>query len=316
MWQSCLMADQTWYRCFFRNGKNILVQGAAERDRIRARKVPICIHAEEAIIFECRVCGHAGPWTEDWYGYHAPGDRTDVLTFCSRDCWVRESGGFDIPHWFNVHSEPRHDRERNRALWDAKHEDGTRQRRLRDNRKVPLTVEWRGPGWCKWCGLIIRHTEGPNAGKQNKRRYWHPECVHEFNLHSRLDVQFRHLVERDGKVCRVCDQCPGAWHHGTPERLLDTTNGRWRSNRMYWPLALQNELTGTDRQMLGLATPIQHSHRLEVDHIVPLWSVAHLPDHLRQRYYGPDNIQLLCHEHHKEKTRREAAERARLRANS
>lgn len=50
----------------------------------------------------------------------------------------------------------------------------------------------------------------------------------------------------------------------------------------------------------------------EVDHIKPLWSVRDLPDEERLPFFGPDNLQLLCGEHHKEKTSREAGERARL----
>lgn len=48
----------------------------------------------------------------------------------------------------------------------------------------------------------------------------------------------------------------------------------------------------------------------DVDHTVPLWSVRDLPDQERLSYYGPDNLQLLCSDHHKAKTAREAGERA------
>lgn len=49
---------------------------------------------------------------------------------------------------------------------------------------------------------------------------------------------------------------------------------------------------------------------LEVDHRVPLWAVADLPDDERRPYYGPRNLWLLCATHHKAKTREEAAQRA------
>lgn len=52
---------------------------------------------------------------------------------------------------------------------------------------------------------------------------------------------------------------------------------------------------------------------LEVDHRIPLWLVAHLPDDLRRRFYGPDNLWLLCSRHHAEKTAAEAAIRAAIR---
>lgn len=51
----------------------------------------------------------------------------------------------------------------------------------------------------------------------------------------------------------------------------------------------------------------------EVDHVTPLWRVRHLPDDERRPYHGPTNLQLLCTQHHKEKTAREAGERARER---
>jgi hypothetical protein len=50
----------------------------------------------------------------------------------------------------------------------------------------------------------------------------------------------------------------------------------------------------------------------EVDHVVPLWKVRDLPDRERRPYYGPANLQLLCHDHHKAKTAREAGERAAI----
>lgn len=52
---------------------------------------------------------------------------------------------------------------------------------------------------------------------------------------------------------------------------------------------------------------------VEVDHVTPLWRVRDLPPEERRPYFGPTNLQLLCTEHHKEKTGREAGERARER---
>lgn len=48
----------------------------------------------------------------------------------------------------------------------------------------------------------------------------------------------------------------------------------------------------------------------EVDHVTPLWRVRHLAPAERRPYFGPTNLQLLCYRHHKEKTAREAGERA------
>ena len=50
----------------------------------------------------------------------------------------------------------------------------------------------------------------------------------------------------------------------------------------------------------------------EVDHVIALWKIRHLPAMKRRVYYGPVNLWLLCWWCHKRKTRREAAERAAL----
>jgi len=50
----------------------------------------------------------------------------------------------------------------------------------------------------------------------------------------------------------------------------------------------------------------------EVDHRTPLWKIRDLPECERIQYYGPDNIWLLCSKCHRDKTKREAGERAAL----
>jgi 5-methylcytosine-specific restriction endonuclease McrA len=52
----------------------------------------------------------------------------------------------------------------------------------------------------------------------------------------------------------------------------------------------------------------------EVDHRKPLWKVRDLPDMIRRAFYGPMNLWLLCGPCHAAKTKREAGERAALRA--
>lgn len=52
----------------------------------------------------------------------------------------------------------------------------------------------------------------------------------------------------------------------------------------------------------------------EVDHRKPLWKVRHLPAMIRRAFYGPINLWLLCTACHAAKTKREAGERAALRA--
>jgi 5-methylcytosine-specific restriction endonuclease McrA len=49
------------------------------------------------------------------------------------------------------------------------------------------------------------------------------------------------------------------------------------------------------------------SSALQVDHRIPLALVCYLPPDERRSYFGPTNLQLLCHGCHKEKTREDTA---------
>ncbi len=48
----------------------------------------------------------------------------------------------------------------------------------------------------------------------------------------------------------------------------------------------------------------------EIEHRIPLWKVAHLPDQERAIYFGPDNLRLFRRGCQVRKNREEAAERA------
>lgn len=50
---------------------------------------------------------------------------------------------------------------------------------------------------------------------------------------------------------------------------------------------------------------------LEVDHDTPLWSVKHLPDMERRRYFLMENLKLRCAACHKAKSARETRERTK-----
>jgi 5-methylcytosine-specific restriction endonuclease McrA len=85
--------------------------------------------------------------------------------------------------------------------------------------------------------------------------------------------------------------------------------------RIYWPrpqgrwsdLTDEQRDTGEHQRLDGRICA------LEVDHKIPLWSIAHLPDEERRRFFGPENLWLLCPRDHKAKSKREAAERADIR---
>lgn len=169
-------------------------------------------------------------------------------------------------------------------------------------------------GWCKWCGreipLVI-------DGKKSTQRLWHPGCWDECLLYTRQGPQYSYLVRRDGERCAVCPEgapLPMRWNRG--DEVCDPTGtppmpwqGR-RDGEAYWTalIAYRKENPYPRYCLVDLVVA------LEVDHKVPLWSVAQLPDDERRRYFGPENLWLLCPTHHKQKTAREAAERAAQKA--
>lgn len=151
------------------------------------------------------------------------------------------------------------------------------------HRRVPLTPVARGH--CRWCTRPIIGKRGKYIGRPDPMRSWcrpgdrpeRPDCYFEYLLHSHADTQFRYLEITRGLACAEC----GA---------EDPVREKLEFGRSIWVTAL------------------------EVDHVVPLWRVALKPIELRRPFFGPDFLQLLCDRCHKAKTKAEAGERARLRA--
>lgn len=151
-------------------------------------------------------------------------------------------------------------------------------------RKFPGAPFANNPGGeCKWCDDCI---EDPNKpGKISRRRGWHPECLEQFYLHTRPDSQHDFLVERDGRVCKECGAAPGKWVHDR------------------WP----TRVGGSSDVYVGSFTAVRRAWALEVDHVVALGLVAHLPVDERRPWFGPPNLQLLCSDCHRIKTRQDVA---------
>lgn len=147
--------------------------------------------------------------------------------------------------------------------------------------------------WCRWCGGEI------TLGRV-KQRSWHdgregePDCLLEYYLHSRRDHQFRHVEARDGRRCWDCGESPERW----------LRKGEVSMGVQGWPRG----------EPLPRYSEVERVTALQVDHEVPLWAVAHLPDDERRPFFGPKNLRLRCDPCHKLKTAREAGERARARA--
>lgn len=254
----------TVYRIFLRSGRQVLAQGAAERDRLMSRKTPAAYHHEVAEQHCCDQCGKRDYWGETWIKErdfspkaHRRGairdDHKGQATYCSRACWVEATGGPDLAPWVwkTITEEPvslEKQRARGSAKWD---DERAVSKKRTEHRKVPM-AEWPGDKHCRWCGGAIP--------KSSRRRSWHEECLRTYLLHSDPAVQYRFLARSDGEVCSVegCGETRG----------------------------------------------------LQVEHTIPLWKVRDLPDDERLHFYGPENLTLMCPGCHKEKTAREAAERA------
>lgn len=186
------------------------------------------------------------------------------------------------------------------------------------HRKVPMpTVP---PGVCRWCEHTILGKRGKYIGKPDPRRSWcrgegGRYCWREFARHSMTSAQYSFLAERDGAVCAECVKhpAPPRWYRDGPDmNPLDWSNG---SHDAEWLRCLWKRSDAPDCRWLGLQTPVTQQVTLEVDHVVPLWKVALMPGMTmteRRRWFGPDNLQLLCRHHHGEKCAAEAAERAAL----
>lgn len=177
--------------------------------------------------------------------------------------------------------------------------------------------------WCKWCDRPIPEVI---AGKRSTQRLWHPECKDQFFLHTRLEHQFAFLVGRDGERCAwpKCGCSPTKWragpvirltvepgrpiYWGTPEEQAEWASRLWTRPQGRWA-----DLTKEEWET-GAQQDIDRVCALEVDHRVPLWAVAHLPDDARRAYFGPGNLWLLCPAHHRAKTAQEARLRADVRA--
>lgn len=166
-------------------------------------------------------------------------------------------------------------------------------------------------GVCKWgCGRPVK----------KPALYWHKECFAEYALHTRPDAQKAHLIKRDGQRCAMigCGAVPMKWlgydrYEITAEcirfRSDEPDMVAWRAELWSRPAGRWADLTDEERRT-GWQFAIERVCALEVDHRVPLWEVADLPDDERRWYFGPGNLWLLCPRCHKAKTRAEAARRA------
>lgn len=308
----------THYRIFFRRKggaawderPSIVVKGEAERDRILSRKTPIAVAVEKAKLHKCSTCGRRGLWEKGWCwkgGWRSLDEGKPIAIACSEGCRPDAE-----PSWKWSCYEPLKGADRD-ARYKIGMTESDQQRLIRERRSVPLPEGWKGAGWCRWCLGYI-------DGRYRKNMNWHRDCKQAWLLHSDRDVQTQFLIDRDGLECW---DCKGGWSWVREgETVL-----RWVWQGVPWCFPVKPSFNDRDRLAMagqaieGVTVGAFYSlHRrpnagtLEVDHDVPLWSVWHLETWERARYYGPTNLRLRCTACHKAKSKREAAERARLRA--
>lgn len=160
-------------------------------------------------------------------------------------------------------------------------------------------------GTCKWCGI---------ASVRRPAIYWHPDCFTQYQLHTDPAKQLEYLIERDGECCAGCGGSAIKWKRGSAWGQTWSSEQKWHppgEAEKLWPPCRKPYIRRTeDDHMIAQVCPVWPVLALEVDHFIPLWSVAHLPDDERRWYFGPDNLWLLCPTCHKFKTKREAAQRA------
>lgn len=155
-------------------------------------------------------------------------------------------------------------------------------------------------GVCTWCEGAVMDPKRP--GEVSKRRNWHdgrdgePDCLGLYYAHTRQPAQLAYLLERDGLKCAQCGDLSGRWTgRGVNPEYLRSYSAAWR--RLY-----------PERVYVGRFTQIEWASGLEVDHRLPLGLVVRvIPEAERWRYWGPDNLQGLCRDCHKAKTKADTA---------
>ncbi len=226
--------------------------------------------------------------------------------------------GEACPWTYTLPAEQQHDDARWRACysWDgcekqcSRHHSAAldRQRAARRDpahpRKFPFPkVEGQDlKAHCNWCGRAIATSRANSRGWHDGRE-GEPDCRYAYDLHTDPRVQKAFLLDRDGLGCCDCGEVRGRWF------VWWTMRGDWRERR----LGASYERSYPSDVFVGDADMIGWSTELQLEHQVPLWRVAHLPDDERAIYFGPENLRLRCGRCHAEKTRAEAAERAAAR---
>lgn len=167
-------------------------------------------------------------------------------------------------------------------------------------------------GICRWCGAAVAETT-----ETGKLRWWHDACETEYLIIMRPDMARRAVFQRDHGICTDCgedwsDRCrfvPTYRDSDTREARVCYAQAR---PSQHAPSGYFFATQGYPEDGWHLFVEITAISLWHVDHKVPLWKVAHLPDLQRLEYFKLPNLITRCERCHGHKTGKEAGERAHL----
>lgn len=165
-------------------------------------------------------------------------------------------------------------------------------------------------GICGWCGGVV--TEKTEV--RGWLRYWHDACEFERQIIEQPDVARRAVFDRDHGVCADCGEDHSESVRWVPAYGFETSTGERLGVTSLWhwvDLKSHRSLAKCDHGAWAY-TEIRSISLWHVDHKVPLWKVAHLPDLQRIEFFKLANLVTLCERCHKRKSARETAERHHL----
>lgn len=159
-------------------------------------------------------------------------------------------------------------------------------------RKPPLRPAV--PPGCRWCGDPIEPKLKKNGEPRAIQTSFHSDCSRIYRRAQNPVLFYPDIVARNGERCAECGDQGKRWWP-----TLGRGNG---GTSMFWD---------DEFDRLYDYTPVEYVPVLQVDHEIPLWKIAHLPDDERRWYFTLKNLQLLCMDCHPAKTAKEAAERGK-----
>lgn len=169
-------------------------------------------------------------------------------------------------------------------------------------------------GLCGWCGETVTETTEVRGWP----KFWHDACASEMAIIEKPECARRALLERDHGICCDCGEDWSQMFRLVPYRDRETReptvcfaqerpSGHWTHG--YYVTTRSWEAEGYYPFVELSAVSLWHA-----DHKVPLWKVQHLPPLQRLEYFKLANLVTRCERCHTFKTKKEAAERAKFKA--